>query len=209
MNQWCFLFLQKFRLTILRPDLKTEDCWKTSIEHFWGSLSWYSGRMLATGHHDKFCPKSFWTKWWSGKKWGSAISLKTGWWFETFFIFIPIWGNDPNWLAHIFEVGGSTTNWKRFRFQKYFWFHFHLLVGFFEGWTPRFYEATIRCTPSMTEVCLNSHSRLRGRRLRNMWRGAVWGWWWWWLSFFFFCCCCCCCCYSPTSILKSWNCIHL
>ena len=35
----------------------------------------------------------------------------------------------------------------------------------------------------MTEVCLDSHSRLRGRRLRNMRRGAVWGWWWWWLSF--------------------------
>ena len=24
--------------------------------------------------------------------------LIPGWWFQTFFIFIPIWGNDPNWL---------------------------------------------------------------------------------------------------------------
>ena len=24
--------------------------------------------------------------------------LIPGWWFQAFFIFIPIWGNDPNWL---------------------------------------------------------------------------------------------------------------
>ena len=34
-----------------------------------------------------------------------------GWWFQRFFIFIPIWGNDPIWL--IFFKGLETTNQKR------------------------------------------------------------------------------------------------
>ncbi len=34
----------------------------------------------------------------------------TGWWFQTFFIFIPIWGNDPIWLYIIFFRWVETTN---------------------------------------------------------------------------------------------------
>ena len=29
----------------------------------------------------------------------------TGWWFQTFFIFTPTWGNDPIWLINIFQMG--------------------------------------------------------------------------------------------------------
>ena len=29
----------------------------------------------------------------------------TGWWFQIFFIFIPVWGNDPIWLSNIFQMG--------------------------------------------------------------------------------------------------------
>ena len=29
----------------------------------------------------------------------------SSWWFQICFIFTPIWGNDPIWLAHIFQVG--------------------------------------------------------------------------------------------------------
>ncbi len=41
-----------------------------------------------------------------------ALKLKkTGWWFQRFFIFIPIWGKFPI-LTNIFQMGGSTTNQK-------------------------------------------------------------------------------------------------
>ena len=33
----------------------------------------------------------------------------SGWWFQIFFIFIPIWGNDPIWLI-FFRWVCSTTN---------------------------------------------------------------------------------------------------
>ena len=37
----------------------------------------------------------------------------TRWWFHIFFIFTPTWGNDPIWLAHIFQMGGEKppTRW--------------------------------------------------------------------------------------------------
>ena len=106
------------------PDTWFEDSRLLKYKN-WACLkqsSWDSGRMLARGHHDKFCPKSFWTKWWSGKKWDSAISLKTGWWFETFFYVHPYFGEMIQVDLRIFLrwVGGSTTNWKRFRFQNRF-----------------------------------------------------------------------------------------
>ena len=37
------------------------------------------------------------------------VPTKTRWWFQVFFIFIPIWGNDPFWLI-CFKGVGSTTN---------------------------------------------------------------------------------------------------
>ena len=40
-----------------------------------------------------------------------------GWWFGTFFFgeFPFIGNNDPNWQAHIFQRGRSTTNQMRFQ----------------------------------------------------------------------------------------------
>ena len=38
----------------------------------------------------------------------SMCSIETGWWFQTFFIFTPIWGRLPFWL--IFFKGVETTN---------------------------------------------------------------------------------------------------
>ncbi len=35
--------------------------------------------------------------------------IMAGWWFQTFFIFTPTWGNDPIWLI-FFKWVGSTTN---------------------------------------------------------------------------------------------------
>ena len=36
----------------------------------------------------------------SKKKFRVVSSMMTGWWFQIFFIFIPIWGNDPIWRAY-------------------------------------------------------------------------------------------------------------
>ena len=41
------------------------------------------------------------------------LQFLTSWWFQIFFIFIPIWGSFPI-LANIFQMGGSTTNQKMF-----------------------------------------------------------------------------------------------
>ena len=38
----------------------------------------------------------------------SHEEMKTGWWFQIFCIFTPIWGNDPTWL--IFFKWVETTN---------------------------------------------------------------------------------------------------
>ena len=42
-------------------------------------------------------------------RWLVVSNTYSRWWFQTFFIFTPIWGNDPI-LTNIFEMGGSTTN---------------------------------------------------------------------------------------------------
>ena len=34
----------------------------------------------------------------------------TRWWFQIFFMFTPIWGNDPILTFIFFKGGGSTTN---------------------------------------------------------------------------------------------------
>ena len=51
---------------------------------------------------------------WPGQKWTELYLQQmhhytTGWWFQTLFIFISIWGNDPIWLI-FFRWVGSTTN---------------------------------------------------------------------------------------------------
>ena len=36
--------------------------------------------------------------------------LESRWWFQTFFIFTPTWGDRPIWRAYFFRWVGSTTN---------------------------------------------------------------------------------------------------
>ena len=41
--------------------------------------------------------------------WGYAYDWSISrWWFQTFFIFTPTWGDDPIWLLHIFQRGWTT-----------------------------------------------------------------------------------------------------
>ena len=50
---------------------------------------------------------------------GQIQTIQTGWWFQIFFIFTPIlWGNDPIWRLHIFQMGGSTNH----QLAKLWWF---------------------------------------------------------------------------------------
>ena len=48
------------------------------------------------------------------------INVTSGWWFQTFFIFTPTWGNDPFWL--IFFRWVETTNQTCFIFLWYLQF---------------------------------------------------------------------------------------
>jgi len=62
----------------------------------------------------------------------STRNFTSGWWFEIFFIFTPIWGNDPIWL--IFFKWVETTNqtslgssfWME-SIQPFFFFLAHLI----------------------------------------------------------------------------------
>ena len=49
----------------------------------------------------------------------------TNWWFQIFFMFIPIWGNDPIWL-NIFQMG-----WKPPTRSPFSLVHHHLLFFWF------------------------------------------------------------------------------
>ncbi len=40
-----------------------------------------------------------------GKHFFLKLSSIPGWWFQTFFIFTPIWGRFPFWLYNIFQLG--------------------------------------------------------------------------------------------------------
>ena len=66
---------------------------------------------------------------------------KTRWWFQTFFIFIPTWGNDPIWL--IFLKWVETTN------QKSLW------QGFFGG--SSHLDTKIHCSESLLLAANRSH----------------------------------------------------
>ena len=49
------------------------------------------------------------------------------WWFQTFFIFTPIWGRWPHFDDHIFQMGGKkTTNQRNIHY-----IHFQKKGGFF------------------------------------------------------------------------------
>ena len=47
---------------------------------------------------------------------------RTGWWFGCHEFYFPIYwvANHPNWLTHIFQRGGLTTNQHSFRLKPYF-----------------------------------------------------------------------------------------
>ena len=45
---------------------------------------------------------------WEGREFQNRFGAETRWWFQIFFIFTPIWGNDPFWL--IFFKWVETTN---------------------------------------------------------------------------------------------------
>ena len=53
--------------------------------------------------------------WESGKTHGSKKKLgrhvMTGWWFQTFFIFTPIWGDDPIWRAYFSDGLKPPSRW--------------------------------------------------------------------------------------------------
>ena len=42
----------------------------------------------------------------AGREWHVFVSSKPGWWFHIFSSFTSTWGDDPIWLAHIFQKGG-------------------------------------------------------------------------------------------------------
>ena len=39
--------------------------------------------------------------------WGNGCYGYTRWWFQTFLIFTPTWGDDPIWLQYIFQIGSK------------------------------------------------------------------------------------------------------
>ena len=80
-------------------------------------------------------------------QWNTPVTTTTGWWFGTFFIFLYIGNNHPNWL--IFFRGVATTN------QMMFPSKHHLLylggsVATFDYWRvnmmlPQFYCSISPC----------------------------------------------------------------
>ena len=72
--------------------------------------------------------------------------LWTRWWFQVFFIFIPIWGNIPKWL-NMLQMGWNhqlVNSWV----EKYSWWEFPVdesLFTYFETFyhTPHFISSTI------------------------------------------------------------------
>ena len=47
------------------------------------------------------------------------IHIKAGWWFQIFFIFIPIWGNDSIWRAYFSDGLVQPPTRKQFVFGKF------------------------------------------------------------------------------------------
>ncbi len=74
--------------------------------------------------------------------WSPLHSTKTRWWFQTFFIFIPTWGNDPVWL--IFVRWFETTNQKTISFilQALRWMPRH------RRWLRHFHQGSGQRQPS-------------------------------------------------------------
>ena len=76
-----------------------------SLFIFFGSLYW--GVSTFRRPHS-FC----WAFCWNFDDEGARrcqVDRYSRWWFQTVFVFIPIWGNDPIWLI-FFRWVGSTTN---------------------------------------------------------------------------------------------------
>ena len=84
-----------------------------------------SGRFLIWRLFSEPGWRHLWISWFNHLQIGPQIKNQTGWWFQIFFIFTPIWGNDPFWL--IFLKWVETTN------QQIFWTYLPNLRFF----TPR------------------------------------------------------------------------
>ena len=90
--------------------------------HFLLSTSWHTQTLNPTGRRDS-CASRLLTEdqWnhmeasllrllrWESDGWNPWHSSKTRWWFQRFFIFIPIWGNDPIWLIFFKWVAQPST----------------------------------------------------------------------------------------------------
>ena len=63
--------------------------------------------------------------------------LKTGWWFQRFFIFTPIWVRFPIWLAHIFQMGGKKPPSRRFSPPTWTSFFWEMNINFLSAWVVR------------------------------------------------------------------------
>ena len=88
---WCF-WSEYSHLSHLVPSQTT------GLNHpFWVHFQWRNPRVSMT--IPPFC--------WSWIKW--LDSVITGWWFQRFFIFTPVWGRFPIWLILFRWV--ETTNW--------------------------------------------------------------------------------------------------
>ncbi len=56
------------------------------------------------------------------------------WWFQIFFMFPPIWGNDPIWHAHMFQLGGrKRPTRKNSDWPQRYWCDVHFFYLWFAG----------------------------------------------------------------------------
>ena len=88
-NHWVFKNTQKMLQPVGGPSLAPD-------------LDFYHGRLAG------FTSPKHGSIWNQGEMFIWAAENRTRWWFQIFFIFTPIWGNDPIWLIFFKQV--ETTN---------------------------------------------------------------------------------------------------
>ena len=71
----------------------------TALSHFWDTPLKFNMELEHPPPFSKEIPS-----------WKPSFS---GWWFQTFFIFTPILGEMIQFDEHIFQMGGSTTNYPK------------------------------------------------------------------------------------------------
>ena len=90
--------------------------------HFLLSTSWHTQTLNPTGRRDPCASRLLtedqwnhmeasllWLLRWESEGWNPWHSIKTRWWFQRFFNFTPIWGNDPIWLIFFKWVAQPPT----------------------------------------------------------------------------------------------------